>query len=96
MIAEILSNAGFEWIAVDIEHTPIDLNEVLTVISAIQSRGMAAFVRVSANEEVVIKRVLDAGADGVIVPMIGTAEEAKKSREFREVPSNREKGIRFK
>ena len=69
-VIEILSHAGFDWLTIDMEHTTIDLSVAQNLIASIQSYDMAALVRVSKNEEVIIKRVLDAGANGVIVPMI--------------------------
>ena len=62
-IIEILSSAGFEWLTIDLEHTVISLEMAQTLIASTQANNMAALVRVSKNEEVVIKRVLDAGAN---------------------------------
>ena len=81
-IPEILATAGFDWLVIDIEHTTIDFSMVQILISTIQSHGMAALVRVSKNEEVVIKKVLDAGADGIIVPLVCSEEDAKKAVEY--------------
>ncbi|HNQ68843.1 MAG TPA: aldolase/citrate lyase family protein [Bacteroidales bacterium] len=92
-IAEILSNAGFDWLTVDIEHNSIDNLMVQNLISTIQSKNIAALVRVSKNEEVVIKHVLDAGADGIIVPMINTAEEAQKAVEYAKYPPIGKRGV---
>jgi 2-dehydro-3-deoxyglucarate aldolase len=78
-IVEIMATANFEWLCIDMEHTAIDLKEAEILISTIQANGIKALVRVSKNEEVIIKRVLDIGADGVIVPMINSADDAKKS-----------------
>ncbi|WP_153798943.1 HpcH/HpaI aldolase family protein [Foetidibacter luteolus] len=92
-IIDIMAEAGFEWLTIDIEHTPIDYNEIQVLIGFIQSRGMAALVRVSKNEEVVIKRVLDAGADGVIVPMVCSAEDAKQAVEYAKYPPIGKRGV---
>ena len=78
-VIEILSTAGFEWLTIDMEHSPISIETIMNLIGHIQGNGMQALVRVSKNEEVAIKRVLDAGADGVIVPMIRNKEEAKQA-----------------
>jgi 2-dehydro-3-deoxyglucarate aldolase len=75
------------------EHTTIDYSTAQTLISTIQSNGMAALVRVSKNDEVYIKRVLDAGADGVIVPMINSAEDAKKAVEYVKYPPEGKRGV---
>lgn len=92
-IPEILASAGFEWLVIDIEHTTIDFSMVQVLITTIQSKGMAALVRVSKNEEVVIKRVLDAGADGIIVPMICSVEDAKKAVEYAKYPPKGKRGV---
>jgi len=92
-IAEILATAGFDFLVIDIEHTTIDLSMVQAIITAIQSKGIAAFVRVSKNEEVVIKRVLDAGADGIIVPMICSAADAKQAVQYAKYPPHGKRGV---
>ena len=92
-VAEILANAGFDWLVIDIEHNPIDISMVQTLITTIQSKGVAALVRVSKNEEVVIKRVLDAGADGVIVPMICSKEDAKQAVDYAKYPPIGKRGV---
>jgi len=75
-VVEILATAKFDWLTIDMEHSPISIETIMNLIGHIQGNGMQALVRVSKNEEVVIKRVLDAGADGVIIPMIRNKEEA--------------------
>ena len=92
-IVEILAEAGFDWLTIDIEHTSIDLNELQVLIGFIQSHGMAALVRVSKNEEVIIKRVLDAGADGIIVPMICSKGEAEAAVGFAKYPPSGKRGV---
>jgi 2-dehydro-3-deoxyglucarate aldolase len=92
-IPEILSHAKFDWLVVDIEHTTIDLSMVQTLISTIQSKGISALVRVSKNEEVVIKRVLDAGADGIIVPMVNCEADARQAVSFAKYPPMGTRGV---
>jgi 2-dehydro-3-deoxyglucarate aldolase len=92
-VIDILAEAGFDWLTVDMEHTAIDYNEAQILISTIQSHGMSALVRVSKNEEVVIKRVLDAGADGVIVPMICTEEQALEAVSYSKYPPQGKRGV---
>ncbi len=93
VIPEILVNAGFEWLVIDIEHTTIDYSMVQVLITTIQSRGIAALVRVSKNEEVVIKHVLDAGADGIIIPMVCSASDAKQAVEYAKYPPIGKRGV---
>lgn len=92
-IIEIMATAGFEWLTLDLEHSTIDFTKAMELIAHIQSFGMAALVRVSKNEEVVIKRVLDAGADGVIVPMVRNAAEAQQAVEYVKYPPIGKRGV---
>lgn len=92
-VIEILSSAGFEWITLDIEHSAINIETVQNLLGHIQGNGMEGIVRVSKNEEVVIKRVMDAGADGVIVPMIKNAEEAEKAVSYVKYPPQGKRGV---
>ena len=62
-IPEILSNAGFDWLVIDLEHTTIDLSMAQILISTIQSKNMLALVRVSKNEEVIIINDDDDGSN---------------------------------
>ncbi|WP_163323657.1 HpcH/HpaI aldolase family protein [Draconibacterium mangrovi] len=92
-VIEILSHAGFDWLTIDLEHTTLDLTITQNLIASIQSYDMAALVRVSKNEEVIIKRVLDAGANGVIVPMVSNADDARKAVEFAKYPPVGKRGV---
>lgn len=92
-VAEILANAGFDWLVIDIEHNPIDPAMVQTLITTIQSKGVKAIVRVSKNEEVVIKQVLDAGADGIIVPMVCSKEDAIQAVNYAKYPPIGKRGV---
>ena len=92
-IIEILSTAGFEWLTIDLEHSAIDIETAQNLISHIQANKMEALVRVSKNDEVIIKRVMDAGANGVIVPMIKNAEEAKEAVSYVKYPPFGKRGV---
>lgn len=93
MSVEVMALAGFEWLVVDIEHTPIDMETVKTLIITIQANSMKALVRVSKNEEVVIKKVLDMGADGIIVPMVSSKEDAIQAVEYAKYPPAGKRGV---
>lgn len=92
-IIEILSTAGFEWITLDIEHSAVSIESVQNLLGHIQGNGMQGLVRVSKNEEVVIKRVMDAGADGVIVPMIKSKTDAEQAVSFVKYPPVGTRGV---
>lgn len=78
-VAEIMANAGFDWLTVDMEHSPITLSEAQELIRVISLCGVCSLVRLSANDATLAKRVMDAGADGVIVPMVNSAAEARSA-----------------
>lgn len=92
-VIEILGTAGFEWLTIDLEHAAIGIETAMNLIGHIQGNGMQALVRVSKNEEVVIKRVLDAGADGVIVPMIKNKEDAIEAVNYVKYPPLGKRGV---
>ena len=92
-VVEIMASAGFEWLTIDLEHSVIDLYEAQNLIAFIQSKQIPALVRVSKNEEVIIKKVMDAGADGVIVPMINSAEDAKRAVDYVKYPPIGKRGV---
>jgi 2-dehydro-3-deoxyglucarate aldolase len=92
-IVEIMATANFEWLCIDMEHTSIDLSDAQMLITTIQANSMKALVRVSKNEEVIIKKVLDMGADGVIIPMIKTKEEAQEAVSYVKYPPHGKRGV---
>lgn len=78
MVSEMISRCGFDWLWIDMEHAPLSLNEVQGLLQS-KAESCAGFVRVPFNDEVWIKRVLDLGADGIIVPQVKTASEASRA-----------------
>jgi 2-keto-3-deoxy-L-rhamnonate aldolase RhmA len=92
--AEIMGLAGFDWLLVDMEHGAGDYQTLLTQLQAIAAAGEATpIVRVEWNDPVVIKRVLDIGAEGVMVPGIKTAAEAEKAVASTKYPPDGFRGI---
>jgi len=92
-VVEIMATANFEWLCIDMEHTSIDLASAQMLITTIQANGMKALVRVSKNEEVIIKKVLDMGADGIIVPMVKNEAQAKEAVSYAKYPPNGKRGV---
>jgi len=92
-IIEIMASAGFDWLTIDMEHSAIELTEAQNLIAHIQANGMEALIRVGKNEEVIIKRVLDSGANGVIIPMVNSLEDAKKAVSFVKYPPLGKRGV---
>ena len=93
LIPEILSIAKFDWLCIDIEHSSIDLNELLNIIISIENNNLIPLVRVTNNDPNLIKRVMDLGAYGVIVPNIKTSEEAIKAVESVRYPPYGKRGV---
>lgn len=92
-IAEIMAGACFDWLCVDMEHSVIDFAEAQQLIAAIQSKGVTSFVRVGENNARIIKRVLDAGADGIIVPMVCSRADAIKAVDAVKYPPVGKRGV---
>jgi len=92
-IVEILAEAGFDWLCVDMEHSVTDYYEAQQLIATIQAKGLKAYVRVGENNTRIIKRVLDAGADGIIVPMVNSKEAAIKAINAVKYPPKGQRGV---
>jgi 2-dehydro-3-deoxyglucarate aldolase len=90
---EVMALAGFEWLVVDLEHTSIDLHTAENLIRTIQANKMSALIRVSKNEEVAIKKALDMGSDGIIVPMVCSEEDALNAVNFAKYPPQGKRGV---
>jgi len=93
MSVEVMALAGFEWLVVDLEHTSINLETAKSLITTIQSNNMKALARVSKNEEVIIKKMLDMGADGIVVPMVCSKEEAIQAVNYAKYPPVGKRGV---
>ena len=92
-IAEILADSGFDWLCIDMEHSVTDYFEAQQLIMTIQSKGLKAYVRVGENNDRIIKRVLDAGADGIIVPMVNNKNDAIKAIKSVKYPPVGKRGV---
>src|SRR3990167_694967 len=78
-IAEIMANAGFEWLVIDLEHSVITIREAEELIRVVDLSGVKPYVRLTANDPKQIKRVMDAGAKGIIVPMVKSRADVEKA-----------------
>ncbi len=92
-VIEIMASAGFEWLTIDIEHSPISFETAQTLIATTKSCGLSSLVRVGKNDELIIKRVMDSGADGVIVPMVNTKDDAIKAVSYVKYPPVGRRGV---
>ncbi len=91
--AEVIAGAGFDWILIDTEHSPADLENVLAQLQALAAYPTSAVVRVPWNDMVTIKRTLDLGAQSLLIPQITTAEEARDAVAFTRYPTQGIRGV---
>src|SRR6266550_2941059 len=77
--AEIIAHGGFDWVCVDMQHGVIDYAQMVTMLQAVAATDITPLVRVPWNEPGIIGKTLDAGARGVIIPMVNTVEEAERA-----------------
>jgi len=92
-IAEIFAKAGYEWIVIDLEHSSININQAEQLIRVIDLAGSKPFVRLSGHDASQIKRVLDAGARGIIAPMIETLNQIEKIIASCHYPPSGSRGV---
>lgn len=92
-IAEIMARAGFDWLVVDLEHSVISIREAGELIRVIDLCGVSPLVRLSANDPVQIKRIMDAGAHGIIVPMVNSVSEAERAVKAVLYPPRGKRGV---
>src|SRR5688572_33449737 len=78
-LTEHLAAVGFDWLLVDAEHSAVDLQTMVQMFQAISHGDTMPLARVPWNDPVHIKRVLDSGAYGVVVPWVNSREEAEKA-----------------
>jgi 2-dehydro-3-deoxyglucarate aldolase/4-hydroxy-2-oxoheptanedioate aldolase len=93
MTAELLSKAGFDWLLLDLEHGPGDALNLISQIQAMASGPALPVVRAPWNDFVAIKRILDAGAYGVIIPYVNTPAEAQAAVRACKYPPQGIRGI---
>ena len=94
-VAEIMSAAGFDWLTIDLEHSAISIERAEELIRVIDLSGVKPLVRLSSNNSEQIKRVMDSGAHGIIVPMVKTEKEARQAIDAVHYPTlgNRSVGL---
>lgn len=93
IIAEIMAKSGYDWLTIDMEHSAITIDCAQELIRVIDLCNTTPLVRVGSNDETLIKRVMDAGAKGVIVPMVNSADDAKKAVDAVKYPPVGTRGV---
>lgn len=85
-VARVLARSGFDWLTLDVEHAPYDWRETAAVVAAIADAGCVPLIRVPDGSHSWIKRALDAGAYGIVVPMVETIEQAQAAIDAAKYP----------
>jgi 4-hydroxy-2-oxoheptanedioate aldolase len=90
---EVIAGAGFDWILLDTEHSPNDLESVLAQLQAAAAYPTTPIVRVPWNDMVMIKRYLDIGAQSLLIPYVSSAEEAERAVSYTRYPPKGLRGV---
>jgi 4-hydroxy-2-oxoheptanedioate aldolase len=90
---EVIAGAGFDWILLDSEHSPADIENLLTQLQAAAPYPTHPVVRIPWNDMVTIKRVLDIGAQSLLVPYVSTADEARAAVSYVRYPPAGVRGV---
>ncbi len=91
--SEALADCGFDWMLIDTEHSPIEIAQVTSLLQAASTGTAAALVRPAWNDKILIKRVLDIGAQTILVPFVENAEEAAAAVAATRYPPHGIRGV---
>ena len=94
-LAEIIGQMGFEWVAIDMEHGAISLNQLTDIFRALELGNTLPLVRLSQGDEKSCKEALDAGASGVIIPKVNDPNKLKKTIDHCRWPPAGSRGVAF-
>jgi 2-dehydro-3-deoxyglucarate aldolase len=92
-IAEIMAKSGFDWLVIDLEHSAINFGQAQQLIQIIELCGRVPLVRVGENNANIIKRIMDMGAHGVIVPMVNNKNDAVRAVNAVKYPPLGNRGV---
>ena len=93
LVAEIAAGSGLDWLLIDMEHSPVTLDAVLGQLQAIAAYPITPMVRVPVGDTVIIKQVLDLGAQNLLVPMVSTADQARGAVAAAHYPPRGRRGV---
>jgi 4-hydroxy-2-oxoheptanedioate aldolase len=91
--AEALGYCGFDFLVVDMEHVPIEMSDLAHILRAVGCTAAEPVVRMAWNDQILIKRALDAGARTLMVPFVQTAEEARAAVSYAKYPPDGVRGV---
>lgn len=90
---ELLGSTGFDWVLIDTEHSPVDMAGVVSHLQAVKGTPISAIVRPAWNDMVLIKRILDQGAQSLLIPYVETVEEARQAVSYMRFPPVGVRGV---
>jgi len=93
LVAELVVSSGFDCVLIDREHSPADLMTSLGMLHAVRAAGGAVLMRVPANDPTEIKRAVDLGIDGIMIPQVESAEEARRAAAAAYYPPTGRRGL---
>jgi 4-hydroxy-2-oxoheptanedioate aldolase len=85
-LVEIAGYTGFDYVFIDTEHTAVDWQTLESLVRAADVSGASSLIRVQENNEALVRKALEIGADGILVPHVNTAEEAKRAVQYAKFP----------
>lgn len=91
--AELVSHSGYDWLLLDTEHSPNEVPDLLGQLQAVATGTASAIVRPAWNDTVLIKRVLDIGAQSVLLPYVQNADEARRAVAATRYPPKGVRGV---
>jgi len=92
-VAEALGHCGFDFLVIDMEHSPIDIGEAIALMRTIAGTPAESMVRLAWNDQVRVKQVLDAGARNILFPFVQSAEEARAAVSYTRYPPEGVRGV---
>ncbi|NOR32340.1 MAG: 2-keto-3-deoxy-L-rhamnonate aldolase [Sulfitobacter sp.] len=93
--AELMGTAGFDWLVIDGEHSPNDLRSILAQLQVLEASSSHPVVRVPIGETYLIKQILDAGAQTILVPMVDNADQARQLVRDVTYPPHGNRGVGY-
>jgi 4-hydroxy-2-oxoheptanedioate aldolase len=93
IIAEAMGCVGFDYLVLDMEHVAIDVPDALAMMQAIEASGTPTLVRLVWNDMVLVKRILDAGAQSIMLPYVQDADEARRAVSYAHYPPAGVRGV---
>jgi 4-hydroxy-2-oxoheptanedioate aldolase len=92
-VAEALGNCGFDFLVIDMEHSPIDIAETIALLRTVAGTPAESLVRLAWNDQIRVKQVLDAGARNLLFPYVQNAAEARAAVSFTRYPPEGVRGV---